>query len=475
MRFIKPVIVALGLTTAIVAPAFAQDATAKNVILLITDGAGMETWNAASYYRHGALGHEAYDDFDVKVFANTIPLNISLEPTKSDADKVTFDEPTLWGKEPVDTVFEGAIGNYPGFFSGYDYARADYTDSAAAGTALSTGHKTYNNAIGWSNDDAQLKNIGEFTVESGRALGVISTVQWTHATPAAFLAHNRSRNEYAALAQAIVNTGAATVVMGAGHPYFDEAGVAVAEPDEKAFRYVGGKETWDKLKAGETAYKLIETKADFDSLAEGSLDLGGKKLIGTVENNLTTQFNRPGVGMGDKLANSPDLPTMTKGALNVLSQNDKGFFLMVEGGAVDWAAHANNLPRLIEEQLDFNDAVETAVEWVEENSSWDDTLVIVTTDHGNGLLLGPNSDEKAYQPIISQGAGAMPLVRWSTDTHTRELVPVYAKGPGADYFTEAAKPAPGLAAYGVAEESQVFVDNTDVFKAAMGAFGLKAE
>lgn len=474
MRIVKPVVLALGLSTALVAPAFAQE-NAKNVILLISDGAGMETWNAASFYRHGALGHEVYDDFDVKVFSSTIPLNTSLEPTKSDEGKVTFEEAALWTAEPVDTVFEGSIGNYKGFFSGYDYNRADYTDSAAAGTALATGHKTYNNAIGWSNDDTQLKNIGEFAVESGRALGAISTVQWTHATPAAFLGHNRSRNEYAALGQQIVTSGAATVIMGAGHPYFDEAGVAVAEPDDKAFRYVGGRETWDALVKGETAYKLIETKADFDALAEGNLDLAGKKLLGTIENNATTQFNRPGVAMGDKLANSPDLATMTKGALNVLSQNETGFFLMVEGGAVDWAAHANNLPRLIEEQIDFNEAVEAAVDWVETNSSWDETMIVVTTDHGNGLLQGPNSDEKAYQPIISQGAGALPLVRWNSDTHTRELVPVYAKGAGADFFETVAQPAPGLAAYDVAEESRVYVDNTDVFKAALNAFGITAE
>src|SRR5690606_21335892 len=120
-----------------------------------------------------------------------------------------------------------------------------------------------------------------------------------------------------------------------------------------------------------------------------------------------------------------------------------------EGGAVDWAAHANNLPRLIEEQMDFNHAVAAVVDWVEANSSWDETLVIVTTDHGNGLIQGPDSDVNAYSPIINQGAGALPLVRWNSDTHTRELVPVYAQGAGADYFLEVAQPDEGLATYGV--------------------------
>ena len=125
--------------------------------------------------------------------------------------------------------------------------------------------------------------------------------------------------------------------------------------------------------------------------------------------------------MGNKLTNQPDLATMTLAALNVLSKEEDGFFLMVEGGAVDWAAHANNLPRLIEEQIDFNEAVEATVKWVEKNSSWGETMIIVTTDHGNGLIQGPNADRNAYEPIVSQGAGALPLVRWNSDTHTREL------------------------------------------------------
>lgn len=467
---------ALGLTTALTAPAMAQEAVAKNVILMIADGAGIETWNAASYYRHGALGHEIYDDFDVKLFVSTYPLNTSKVPTGTDEGKVTFDPAQLWDAAPSSAVFEGTLGKYPGWFTGYDYARADYTDSAAAATALATGHKTYNNAINWSNTDQKLKNIGEYAVESGLALGVVTSVEWSHATPAGFLGHNRSRNDYAALGKEIVDAGLATVIMGTGHPYFDKTGRAVAEPADEDFKYVGGRETWDRLTKGETAYKLIETKADFQALADGSLELGDKgKVLGTAQNIATLQFNRDGVGMGGKLDNVPELTTMAKGALNTLAKNDKGFFLMVEGGAVDWAAHANNLPRLIEEQVDFNETVEAVSDWVEANSSWDDTLVIVTTDHGNGLLQGPGSDETAYQPILSQGAGALPLVRWNSDTHTRELVPVFAKGPGAEFFATVAQPAPGLAIYDVAEANRVYVDNTDIFRAAMNALGLKAE
>lgn len=478
MRKLSTALLVLSLGAVLSPWAIAQGsapAKAKNVILLISDGAGINTWHAASYYRHGALGHEVYDDFDVKLFASTYPLNTSNVPTRTMDKSVTFDADKIWSKDKVDSTFQGSLGKYPGYFAGYEYLRADFTDSAAAATALASGHKTYNNAINWSNDDKKLKHIGEYAVENGKALGVITSVQWSHATPAGFLAHNVSRNEYAAIGKEIVESGLATVVMGSGHPAYDENGKSMTPKDDKAYRYVGGKAVWDRLVAGKTDYKHIETKADFVALADGKLNMGNKtKLVGTVQNHATLQFNRAGVAAGELLDNQPDLATMTRGALNLIAKNPNGFMLMVEGGAVDWAAHANNLPRLIEEQIDFNHAVEAAVAWVEKNSSWDETLVIVTTDHGNGLLQGPDSNNDAFSDIVNQGAGALPLVRWHTDTHTRELVPVYAKGAGADFLRSVAKPNKGLATYNVPEESQQFVDNTDIFRASLNAFGITA-
>lgn len=452
-------------------------AAAKNVILLISDGAGINTWRAASYFRHGALGKEAYDKFDVQIFASTYPLNTSKKPTKSNENAVIFDPAELWSDKPTKAVLEGELAHYPSFFSGYEYARNDATDSAAAATALATGHKTYNNAINWSNDDEKLKNIGEYAVESGRSLGVVSSVQWSHATPAGFLAHNSSRNEYAQIGKEIVDSGLATVVMGAGHPYFDENGQAIEPKEDKAFKYVGGKETWDKLTAGNTDYRFIEKKEDFVALANDKLAMNGKeKVLGTAQNNATLQFNRSGVAAGNLLMNQPDLSTMARGALNVISKNKNGFFLMVEGGAVDWAAHANNLPRLVEEQIDFNTMVENVVDWVEKNSSWDETLLIVTTDHGNGFLQGPDSNKNIYSEIVNQGAGALPLVRWYSDNHTRELVPVYAHGAGAKEFLAIAKTENNLGKYyQVKPESQFYIDNTDIFRVAAKSMGIATE
>ena len=135
-------------------------------------------------------------------------------------------------------------------------------------------------------------------------------------------------------------------------------------------------------------------------------------------------------------ANVPDLATMTKGALNVLDANRKGFFLMVEGGAVDWAGHANQPGRTIEEQVDFNEAVAAVCRWVRRNSNWDETLVIVTGDHETGYLWGPGSGADAtgkgtWVPLVNNGEDAVPGMQFNSGDHTNSLIPFFAKGEGA--------------------------------------------
>lgn len=130
---------------------------------------------------------------------------------------------------------------------------------------------------------------------------------------------------------------------------------------------------------------------------------------------------------------------MTEAALNVLTNaSDEGLFLMVEGGAIDWASHGNSLNRLIEEQIAFNETIETVVDWVESESSWSETLVVVTADHETGYLTGADSDP-AWAPIEGE-EGELPDVSWHTGGHTNGLVPVYAQGAGASrilsYATE---------------------------------------
>ncbi len=451
---------------------------ARNVILFISDGAGFHTWTATSYFQHGRLGGQIYDRFPVRTLMTTFPMNTSREPTGGMAPHVGYSTSKAWDTTPVPGTFVGRVGDkrtYGHGFKGYDFVRQDYTDSAAAGTALSAGQKTYNSAINWSNDDRPLRMIGDRVKSTGRALGVVSSVQVTHATPAAFTCHNRSRNDFVGMGKELLEGGLPDLVMGAGHPMFNNDGVYATPLDEKAFRFVGGADAYTKLVTGQTGYHFLDTKADFEALARGTLKLRRDKVYGLAPVANTLQYARSGDGkMGGSLSTAPSLETMTKGALNWLGKKQNGFFLMVEGGAVDWACHANNLGRMIEEQIDFNRSVETGVKWVEANGGWNNTLIIVTTDHGNGIMYGPESDRFAFQPVVNRGAGNLPEVRWHFDQHSNELVPVWAHGPGAELlnqFSTGDDASTALVGWG---DQRRYHDNTDVarvLETAMNAAG----
>ena len=136
---------------------------------------------------------------------------------------------------------------------------------------------------------------------------------------------------------------------------------------------------------------------------------------------------------------------MTKAALNILDDDPDGIFLMVEGGAVDWASHANQSGRLIEEQIDFDNAVEAVVDWVQRNSNWGETLLVVTGDHECGYLTGPGSDP-SWEPVVNNGEGALPGLEWHSGNHTNSLIPFFAKGDAARllrYFADKLDPVRG--------------------------------
>jgi len=450
--------------------AYAQGSgPARNVILLISDGAGFHTWTAASYFRHGRLGAEVYDSFPVRSLMTTYPMTFEREPNGLTESEISYSADAAWSMARKEGVYQRAADSnaYDLLFGGYDFVRQNYTDSAAAGTALAAGVKTYNSAINWSTGDQPLRMIGDRVKSTGRALGVVSSVQVSHATPAAFMAHNPSRNNYAEIGQEIVETGLADVVMGAGHPMFDADGRYRTAADEDAFKYVGGSDTYTKLLTGQSEYDFFDSKARFEALAAGTFETGRDKLFGLAPVASTLQYQRAGRDedrMGGMSQSVPSLELMTRGALNFLGQKNNGFFLMVEGGAIDWSCHGNHTGRMIEEQLDFNRSVEAAVAWVEANSNWDETLVIVTTDHGNGMIYGPESDQFAFQPVTNRGAGNLPDVKWHYDTHTNELVPVWAKGPGAELMVDASTGEDDNTALVGWGDVNRYHDNTDIAK-----------
>jgi alkaline phosphatase len=131
----------------------------------------------------------------------------------------------------------------------------------------------------------------------------------------------------------------------------------------------------------------------------------------------------------------PTLKEMSAAALNILDEDTDGLFLMIEGGAIDWASHANQSGRMIEEQIDFERAVRAVVDWVEARSNWGETLLIVTGDHETGYLNGPYSNP-GWEPLLNNGAGSMPGLVWHSSSHTNSLIPISAKGDAARLLSE---------------------------------------
>jgi alkaline phosphatase len=418
---------------------------ASNIIIMISDGCGYNHIDATDMYVAGETGVQPYEQFAVRYAMSTYS-----------ADGHGYDPAQAWAD--------------------FDYVNHGYTDSAAAGTALSTGHKTHNVAIGVDVDGNVLRNILEMAEERGKATGVVTTVPFSHATPAGFVAHNAYRGNYAEIAQQMLLDSAVDVIMGAGHPWFDNDGNRVDSPID--FAYVGGEQLWEQLVAGSVGgdadgdgsadgWALIQTQAQFRALASGATPkrvLGVAQVFAALQQQRTDERGRPAVAQLSLYRDDPPyyvalndgVPTleeMTRAALNVLDDDPDGLFLMVEGGAVDWAAHANESGRMIEEQIDFSGAVAAVVAWVEQNSNWMETLLIVTADHETGYLTGPGSDP-GWQPLVNNGRGQLPGMEWHSTQHTNQLVPLFVHGEAAvflDGYADEFDPVRGA-----------YIDNTEI-------------
>jgi alkaline phosphatase len=311
---------------------------------------------------------------------------------------------------------------------------------------MSTGIKTYKGAIGVDIHYCSLKNIVEYSEERGMATGVVTTVQFSHATPAGFVGHHVSRENYTEIAKDMIYHSALEVIMGCGAPDYDENGHKVDVL--KTTEYVGGFDTFldltdDARVTGADAngdgtpdeWTVIRKRKAFQNMAEGPTP---SRVIGLPLVYKTIQQERDGEEFATpyavpRIETVPTLKEMSLAALNVLDNTTDGFFLMIEGGAVDWAGHDNQLGRMIEEEIDFNLAVEAVVLWVRKNSSWNETLLIVTGDHECGYLYGPDSNP-VWKPLVNNGKGVLPGMTWYHDKHTNQLIPFFAKGMGAERF-----------------------------------------
>lgn len=408
----------------------AQAAPPKVVILMIGDGMGFNHVLAADYYQHGEAGSQPYEGPGfVRLAVSTYPAGGSYDPQAAWSDP--------------------------------DYINKGCTDSAAAATALSTGVKTKNGQLGLGPNGERLETMTDFMHTHGRAVGMVTTVPITHATPAGFVAHQMSRGRYTDIAREMLLESPVRVVMGGGHPDFDDDGKPNDEPDEAdRYQYVGGKETWEMLgDAAKTDWKRIQEPAEFKALAEKAG--GSERILGMMRSYSTSQVAR--TGHDDNIRDDapyetprrtdvPPLADMARGAINVLKGGD-GFFLMIEGGAIDWAGHKQTYGRMIEEMIDFNGAIAAVIDWVSREGNWDDTLLVITADHETGRLSGPDG----ARDVENAGKGVLPKGGYLTRSHTNSLVPLFARGRGAEILKKYAD-----------EQDSVrgaYLDNTEVSKA----------
>lgn len=270
------------------------------------------------------------------------------------------------------------------------------TDSAAGATALSTGEKTDNGMICMSPDSSNLETVLEYAEASGCATGLVVTCAVTHATPAGFASHVPDRNMYADIAEDICESGV-DVLFGGGYGYF------LPDSDPQSMR----KDTLNLMARLAETRRIIYTPAGLDSLD------GCDRAVGLFYKN-----HPPAVPERDYT-----LSQVTTAALSLLSHNSRGFFLMVEGSQIDWAGHDNNSQGIIDEFIDFDNAIGAAADWAKTHGN---TLIIVTADHETGGYSVLNGSRQEH--TVTKTA-------FTTPGHTAAMVPVFALGPGAERFS----------------------------------------
>lgn len=228
------------------------------------------------------------------------------------------------------------------------------TDSAAAATAIATGVKTYNGAIAVDLQGKPVETILEQAKKAGKATGLVTTAQVTDATPAAFGAHTAKRSAQSDIAKQYIEQTKVDVILGGGEDYWYPAGQPGYYPDHPAEDpEEGSKGTQGNLveRAKQLGYTYVRTADELKQATD-------RKLLGLFANE--EMFQQRPEGEGDVYNPAVPLPDMTKKALDVLSQNKKGFFLVVEEEAIDEMSHENNGPLMIKAGQQLDEAVAVA-------------------------------------------------------------------------------------------------------------------
>lgn len=333
-----------GVFTAVSAAEQTESSRIKNVIYMIPDGGGMAPFYLADAVKQAG----GYDNKDIYPYATQ----------------------TGQGELHLKEYLRGAITTYS--------ANDSVTDSAAAGTALATGAKTDNGYIGILPSYKPIASILEACQLIGKSTGMVTTYDWSNATPATFSAHDISRSNNIVISEQIVNQGI-DVVLGT----------------DFSLAYAGMEEA---VKRG---YKMINSRADINEVKKGD------KIWGNLE--------KKGFPYDiDNIESTVTLAEMTKAALTALSDSsENGFFLMVEGSQVDGGGHNNNAKAMVGEYLAFDEAFGVAVDYAKGRN---DTIVIACPDHDTG---GMNLPDDLTAAVAELRNGNQPAdVTWTKTGHT---------------------------------------------------------
>ncbi len=293
------------------------------------------------------------------------------------------------GTELYQGELEGKIGITPLLFTQFPYATTattfsatnGVTDSAAAGTALASGHKSKNGTIGMEKDQkTDVSSVAVWAKDKGCRVGVATSVSVDHATPAAFYAHNASRNGYYEIGLDLYETG---------FDFYAGSDFLYPDNDKKS------KSLYDM--AEENGYVIARGYKDYQKKSKKA-----DKII-LFQSEKASEIDRSAIPYAiDRGKNDLTLSDITRSGINFLSKDlSKGFFMMIEGGKIDWACHSNDAATVLHEVMDLDDAIKVAYEFYSQHP--DETLIIVTADHETGgFVLGTGAYKLNLQALKNQ-------------------------------------------------------------------------
>jgi alkaline phosphatase len=434
---------------------------APHVILFIGDGMGYSSELLASRFLYGDDSGLAWRSFPFVAWATTWDVD-TYDRHAAASGEGPYDEASLDPSLGYDSSLHGSEP-WPLSAAADDlgYLTGAVTDSAAAATAMATGRKTQAGRIAWSrgvggDPGSSLETLPELMrARLGSEVGVVTTVPFNHATPAAFAAHAPARSSYADIAGQMTGTRAPNILIGGGHPSWNATYYGAGE-----FAALKSSGLWQVAERSSGA----DGSATLDSASSLGLDRGLFGLFGGTDGAMEAPVPQYAVDPAGapafaRDAENPSLARIAVAAARRMAASKGGFFLMAEQGDIDWANHANDLTRMLGAMHSLDEAVRAIEAWVDEPGDeidWGNTLLIVTADHATGL--------PRFGLPATFGRGERPVVSYATTGHGNELVTVAARGDRAEEvfgpFSGAYRPGTRI------------MDDTDLYRAMRAFAGL---